>query len=429
MASIASFETMRASALTVMATRSQDQDLVAKVASQHGIGAREALLPRRRDGPAEHDQGAARTTAVARPGSCRVVPSFGWHPWFSHQLYDDITTSSSSAESTFVAAPTAAGETDQEAAQQQQQQQQHAAKKAHYQAVLSPPPHDDDFVALLPVPSPLSLFISATESKLRAHPVALVGEIGLDKAFRLPDDDRSRRDHPEATTTTTTTTRNEALTPGGREGRRLSPHRVAMRHQQAVLIAQLRLAGKLGKPVSVHGVQAHGVLFDTVSSCWKGHEKHVPSRREKRNVAPGAEEEEEEEEDEDEEATDNGEDSQRGPAGKPFPPRICLHSYSGPVEGLRQWLRPNIPATIYFSFSTAVNCGTESTSAKLDHVLRAVPADRILVESDLHVAGEAMDAALEDMYRRVCHVKGWGLEEGAGQIASNFESFIFGKRK
>ena len=54
------------------------------------------------------------------------------------------------------------------------------------------------------------------------------------------------------------------------------------------------------------------------------------------------------------------------------------------------------------------------------------PDDRILVESDLHVAGEAMDAALEAMYGKVCEVKGWELEEGIRRIGKNYEEFIFG---
>ncbi|EXV00956.1 TatD deoxyribonuclease family protein [Metarhizium robertsii] len=400
MRSITSLETMRASALVIMATRSQDQDLVAGVASMHGVKGRASL--RGRGGGCQNDgHGDAEAFSVSageepRPAvqrSCQVIPSFGWHPWFSHQLYDDVA-----AEPTYKPPPQppAADETDETVLL--------ATKKVHYQAVLKPSPQDDGFIASLPTPILLSSFISSTRTRLEAYPLALVGEIGLDRAFRLPQ----KWDSALAES------RDGALTPGGREGRLLSPYRVRAPHQEAIFRAQLRLAGETGRPVSIHGVQAHGILYDIVSHCWKGHEKHIPSRREKRMIAPGAED------DSDEEDADTV-------TGKPYPPRICLHSYSGPVEGLKQWFNPTNPATIYVSLSTAVNFGTISSRNKFPDIVRAVPDDRILVESDLDSAGEKMDAALEDMYRRVCEVKGWTLEDGILRVAKNLEAFIFGK--
>ncbi|OAA37450.1 Deoxyribonuclease, TatD [Metarhizium rileyi] len=400
MRSISALDTMRASAIVIMATRSQDQELVAEVASVHGVKGRANLLDR--EGAywkGSHDNSGLVSAAGEVPKhaalrSCQVIPSFGWHPWFSYQLYDDVA-----AEPTYIppAQSPTAGEVDETALL--------AAKKLHYQAVLAQPPKDDDFVASLPTPVSLSLFISSTRNRLERYPQALVGEIGLDKAFRLPQ----RWDAGSAES------RDDTLTPGGREGRLLSRYRVRMEHQNVILRAQLRLAGEAGRPVSLHGVQAHGILYDTVSDFWKGYEKHVPSKREKRLVARGAEDESD-----DEDAND--------PPEKPYPPRICLHSYSGPAQCLRQWLSPKIPAGIYVSVSTAVNFNTTSSRDKFADIVRAVPDDRILVESDLDCAGEKMDAALEDMYRRVCEVKGWTLEDGVLRIARNMEHFIFGKK-
>jgi len=164
-------------------------------------------------------------------------------------------------------------------------------------------------------------------------------------------------------------------------------------------------------------VQAPGILYDTVSACWKGHERHIPSRRERRMVAPGAEDQ------------DSDTDDAAREGGKPYPPRICLHSYSGTVEVLGQWMNPTNPSHVYVSFSSAVNLSTEAGRAKFPDVVRAVPDDRVLVESDLHMAGPGMDAALDDMYRRVCEAKGWPLDEGVRTIAKNFEDFIFGKSR
>ncbi|PHH75352.1 hypothetical protein CDD80_2449 [Ophiocordyceps camponoti-rufipedis] len=356
----AALPSMQAAALVIMATRAQDQHLVAQAVDVH---------------------------ARAR---CRLIPSFGWHPWFSHQLYDDEDPSP-----TFRLPEL---EDDVEAL--------HQAKKLHYRAVLIPAPEDDDFIRCLPTPTPLSSCIAETRARLRRHPHALIGEAGLDKAFRIP----RPWDAPSESS------RNVGLTPGGREGRLLSPHRVRMPHQQVILARQLRLAAAEGRPVSLHGVQAHGLLYQTISASWKGYERHVPSRRERRrNLAEAT-------------AYDSEDEIRSGPPPvTPFPPRICLHSYSGSVELLAQWMQPSVPADVFVSLSEAVNLGSDDDArAKLDPVIRAVPDDRILVESDLHEAGPSMDDALERMYRVVCAVKGWSLDHGVRRIGLNFRHFVFG---
>ncbi|AEO67038.1 uncharacterized protein THITE_2115774 [Thermothielavioides terrestris NRRL 8126] len=383
MSSVASISGMRARALAIMATRSQDQDLVASVAKQHMT----------------LDRAILGEASAAQHASGRVVPAFGWHPWFSYQLYDDMDHGGgASSGSTYDPAEPKAEQ-----------------KAKHYSAVLSPAP-DDGFMAALPDPIPLSRFIADTRRRVLEAGTALIGEIGLDKAFRLPwpwnEAAQSGRD--------------ETLTPGGREGRMLSPHHVKMAHQVQVLKAQLRLAGELGVAVSVHGVQAHGVLFDALASLWKGHEREVVSRRKQKLVAQGAEDFSSSSEDEGE-----GEDDAPRIAGKrykpkPFPPRVCLHSFSGSAQTLSQYLNPAIPVRVFFSFSTVINFSTAGGEGKVYEVMRTCPDDRLLVETDLHCAGEDMDRALEDVYRRACEIKGWSLEEGMERIRKNYEEFIFG---
>lgn len=371
MSSLAAIPNMSARVLTVMSTRAQDQDIIPSVASSQGIESPDAL-----------------TTTSSR----RILPAFGWHPWFSHHLYDD-TLPPEKATST--------PSTDRS-----------SGKVTHYKSVLTPSP-DEPFIASLPDPIPLSTYLPQLRSRLEAHPLALVGEVGLDKGFRLPvpwtDAEHSQRD--------------DGLTPGGREGRWLSPHRVSLPHQTGVLLAQLRLAGELGRACSVHGVQAHGALFDALRSLWRGYEREVVPKRKQKLVAKGAEDWG------DDGSDDGGEGNAEGRlevAAKPFPPRICLHSFSGPVQVLKQYLHPSIPAKIFFSFSVAINLSTEGGAGKFPDVVRACPDNRILVESDLHEAGERMDAMLEDMYRRVCKIKGWGLKEGVERIARNYEEYVFG---
>ncbi|KAI1184143.1 hypothetical protein F5B17DRAFT_413169 [Nemania serpens] len=391
MASIESIPAMKARVLTVMATRSEDQELVCEVASRHGV----------------HHGSTLSSTPPVASGQDRIIPSFGWHPWVSYQLYDD-TVSNPTYDGTL------------------------AGKTAHYDQVLAPAPssRDASFSDALCNPKPLSEFISETRRRLETSPLALVGEIGLDKAFRLPT----------AWTSAQEINREESLTPGGREGRRLSPYRVQITHQAAILRAQLELAGQMGRPVSVHGVQAHGILYDTIASCWKGHEKEVLSRRQKRQIAVGAEDFSS---DTDEYSAQDATIDRKNRAQKPtpapaaaaaaaggkatglFPPRICLHSYSGHIEQLKMYIRPSVPAKVYFSFSIAVNWGAGG-GEKTEEAIRAIPDDRLLVESDLHAAGEQMDNSLKEVCRKICQIKRWDLREGVERLGRNWREFILG---
>ncbi|TRX93089.1 hypothetical protein FHL15_005957 [Xylaria flabelliformis] len=385
MASIKSIPAMKARVLTVMSTRSQDQELVCEVAWNHGL----------------HDGKTLLSPSLLSTDQDRIVPSFGWHPWFSYQLYDDKASS-----------PTYDGTP--------------AGKIAHYDQVLAPAPSSKDvsFSNGLSEPRPLSEFLEETRRRLEKFPLALVGEVGLDKVFRLPTTWTSAEEEG----------REEGLTPGGREGRRLSPYRVQMAHQATILRAQLELAGRMGRAVSVHGVQAHGILYDTIASCWKGHEKEVLSRRQKRQIATGAEDFSDDTDDDSvhDITLDKGDnlpkptaDSGKKVGPRNFPPRICLHSYSGHVEQLKMYIHPRVPAKVYFSFSMAINWDTGG-GEKTEEAIRAIPDDRLLVESDLHVAGEQMDSSLAEVCRQICHIKGWSLREGVEILGKNWREFVLG---
>lgn len=344
MLSISAIPSMKARALTIMATRAQDQDLVAKVADELGVkGTNE--IP-------------------------KIVPCFGWHPWFSHQLFDESDYAGKDR-------------LDEE------------ERIAHYQAVLHPNPEDKEFLSALPEPTSLSAFLHETNDRLARYPLALVGEIGLDKTFRIPE---------------------AGLSEHNEQRKRLSPYRVDMEHQKKVLKAQLHLAGKLGRAVSIHGVQAHGILFETLQETWKGHERKVLSRRDMKLLQnPG-----------DAYLSDGMEEHENtDKTSRLFPPRVCLHSYSGPVGPAKQYLHQSIPAEIFFSFSTVVNFSNSGPS-KAEEIIKFLPDDRILVESDIHTAGNKMDDLLEDIIRRICDLKGWSLEHGIQQLKRNWNRFVFG---
>ncbi|QKD59965.1 uncharacterized protein FOBCDRAFT_53611 [Fusarium oxysporum Fo47] len=350
--SVSELLSMKSRAVAIMATRTQDQPLIASIAKSHGV-----------KGPGCLSQD--KTTVIA---------GYGRHPWFCHELFDDSSET-----------PTYVPSDDVE-----------DAKAQHYKAVLSPGPIDPAFWGDLPIPIALSTFIAETRARLIEDPCAMVGEIGIDKPFRLPMQWTDPKPDPDPD-----------RTPGGRQRRPLSQHRINLTHQKAVFMAHLKLAGELGRPVSVHGVQVHGILYDALTKCWKGHELRGRRSRDKEKKEGKAEQ-------------------QPGDAPKPYPPRICLHSFSGKSDAVKQYLKPYIPAKIFFSFSKTNNLRSDEERKKAEDAINIVPDNRVLVESDLHTAGQRMDNELEEMYRVICEVKGWGLDEGIGKIADNYREFVFG---
>lgn len=353
MHSVADLPTMKARAVAIMATRTQDQFIVTEIVSANGV----------------------RERGVFPQDTTTVIAGYGRHPWFSHEIYDDTAETTTFEPS---------GDSE-------------VFKEQHYKAVLTPAPKDPAFWNDLPMPIPLSAVISDMGARLAADPLAIVGEIGLDKSFRLP-----MQWEPEAKSV-----RDPSRTPGGRERRPLSPHRIQMSHQKAILMAQLKLAGEFGRAVSVHGVQVHGVLYDLLTSCWKGHE--IKGRRAQQK-----------------QRKESGEPDENNTGSKPYPPRICLHSFCGKSDAVKQYLKPSFPAQIFFSFSKTNNLASEDARAKTADAISVVPDNRILVESDLHTAGERMDSELEAVCRAICDIKGWNLDAGVSRMASNYHDFVFG---
>lgn len=380
--SIETIRNMKARALTVMATRAEDQELVTTAAQKYGVNSADP---------------------TQWPKEQCIVPCFGWHPWFAHQMYIDDESESTNGDSR--ASSSLTGD----------------AKVAHYQKVLQPArpdplsTEDRDIFLSLPDPTSFSDFIASTKEYLSQHPYALVGEIGLDRSFRIPESWNNNQD--------LWSKRDKSLTPGGREGRRLTPFRCGPQHQKAIFKKQLQLAAEMSRAVSVHGVQAHGLVFESLSEMWKGHEKTVLSKREKKKQGvdhPSVNIEDE---------ADQQSEKSKVKTSPPYPPRICLHSYSGNASNFKQYLNPAIPAHIFASFSTAINLSDaldEETPAAFVELVKSVPDHMLLVESDLHTAGDEMDRRLEDIVRRICVIKGWSLDEGVRKLGQNWRTFVFG---
>ncbi|KAI0081089.1 Metallo-dependent hydrolase [Panus rudis PR-1116 ss-1] len=171
------------------------------------------------------DQSLVRDLAKANPD--RVTPCFGYHPWFSHWIALDPSKS----------------------------------KEEHYRSLFldnSNTQNTDAFerlVALLPPPISLTAILSELRQNLTDFPNAMLGEVGLDRACRIPFVAPSDPPYVE----------NESR-------RELSPFTIPLSHQLAVLEAQLELAVQLKRNVSVHSVksqQATTELLDKMKAKYR----------------------------------------------------------------------------------------------------------------------------------------------------------------
>jgi Tat protein secretion system quality control protein TatD with DNase activity len=176
----------------------------------------------------EGDQSKVAALARARPD--RIVPAFGYHPWWTHRI--SLSTSSGTTPD-------------------------HAT---HYRSLFlpesSPPPSAEleaAFARLLPtLPQPISLadILADVRAHLDEFPSAMLGEVGIDRAARIPfaNGDPSN---------------------GGNHARALSPFSTPFAHQLAILEAQLALAVEMRHNVSLHSVKAPAqtlALFDRMAA-------------------------------------------------------------------------------------------------------------------------------------------------------------------
>ncbi|KAF9454177.1 Metallo-dependent hydrolase [Macrolepiota fuliginosa MF-IS2] len=167
----------------------------------------------------QSDQGLVRSLATANPS--KIVPCFGYHPWFSHCIAID----------------------------------QSISKEEHYKRLLlgsqkgDKSEYQETFTSLLsnlPTPRPLDEVLNEMRQNLSDFPTAMVGEIGLDRSFHIPYDYHT--------------------TP-----RELTPFTVPFDHQLAIVEAQMDLAVELGRNVSLHSVKSQQATVDLLDRLNKKH--------------------------------------------------------------------------------------------------------------------------------------------------------------
>lgn len=176
-------------------------------------------------------------------------------------------------------------------------------------------------------------WLAELEVLLLDHPSAIVGEIGLCKMARW--------------------TRQYEL---GKAA--------ALEIQRQVFKQQMQLAARLRRPVSVHCVNQHGALISVLKDLMEGG-TNLDCR-------------------------------------SSLPPAIGMHSFTGTAHQAKELLKieedfmsgkPNTSPIFFFGFSQSVNCvmtTSEKARRKGREAVRSIPADRLLVESDVHASKDLL---------------------------------------
>lgn len=104
----------------------------------------------------------------------------------------------------------------------------------------------DDILPTLPLPRSLNDILEEIGHNLSIFPNAMVGEVGMDRSFRVPYDFHERP-------------------------RRYTPFTVPIDHQITILEAQLDLAIELKRNVSIHSVHLQQATVDLLNRLAKKH--------------------------------------------------------------------------------------------------------------------------------------------------------------
>jgi Tat protein secretion system quality control protein TatD with DNase activity len=123
-----------------------------------------------------------------------------------------------------------------------------SSKEEHYRALfLDPKMSSEEHVTILnellphlPDPLPLTEVLQSLRQDLLSHSVSLLGEVGLDRSFRVSFDYHANP-------------------------RRLTPFTIPIAHQLEILEAQLALAVELRRCISMHSVKSHAVTIELLN--------------------------------------------------------------------------------------------------------------------------------------------------------------------
>ncbi|KAF9270711.1 Metallo-dependent hydrolase [Marasmius fiardii PR-910] len=157
------------------------------------------------------DQPLVRSLALSYPD--KVIPCFGYHPWFTHRISLESVASS---------------------------------KENHYRTLFLPKDENeskvlDELLESLPDPITIDDVLVDLRRNLEDFPNAMLGEVGLDRSFRIAYDYFA-------------------------SPRKLTPFTIPLDHQLAILKAQIDVAIELRRNISLHSVKSHKATMDLLSS-------------------------------------------------------------------------------------------------------------------------------------------------------------------
>ncbi|KAJ9474620.1 putative deoxyribonuclease [Pseudozyma hubeiensis] len=294
--------------LVCMATNARDQGMVAELASRHPT---------------------------------KVIPCFGWHPWFAHHisLLDPPPNKAKHYHDLFSIPDTFSDEGKR--------------GKEELEAIWDQ----------LPDPISLKSVCQGIRTQFDRFPNALLGEVGIDRAFRIPR--RAWNYDPHRTETDTTLPK-------------LTKLKTPQTHQLSVLRAQIDVALQYGRNVSLHSVQAAGLTVDLLTSL-----------RNEDISAFGA-------------------------------VRVSLHSCTLDNNVVRSITKKH--ANVYVGFSSTIN--RKQIAAR--ECLGSVDRSRALMESDYHTV-KGIPGYLVEANDYFAQLHGLSPEAAAQQLRSNWETFYSGR--
>ncbi|UZJ52065.1 hypothetical protein CBS101457_001385 [Exobasidium rhododendri] len=288
----------------------------------------------------------------------KVIPAFGYHPWFVHLISD----------------------------------QKYVDTKDHYRHLFKDEKAADQLEALLPgLPEPITLsnILSNLRSNLEKHPNALLGEVGIDRAFRLPCNPKGWTRGPDDYANTHSLALRE---------RPLTDLNTPMYHQIYVIKKQIAIAIELGRSISFHSVRAGGAtisLFDDLKKEFPSKEQGLNKKQRRLLQNDQAKEGDEE---------DIAESTRM--QNRCFEDiNVDLHSCTLSPTMISQLQKKH--RNLYVSFSIAIN---ERQKDLHDQLLACDPT-RLLIESDYHSA-EELGVKCWQMVRLAADVLGDRLPTG-----------------
>jgi Tat protein secretion system quality control protein TatD with DNase activity len=241
-----------------------------------------------------------------------------------------------------------------------------ASTDTHYRNVLTSKQDDEleEMIQALSAPFSYDTWYPNLRQHLLDHPHALVGEVGIDRSARL--------------------------LPGGTfdwHGKKPTSVQTTIEHQLAILDIQCKLARELNRGISVHCVQGQGHLL----SYLQAQAKNFSGRQLKKfKVAPHT-------------------------------LRMCLHSFGGAPATIKQFLELK-GHEIFVSFSVVINARL-IPAKKLMELIKVVPEDRLLIESDLNTP-VGMDQCMVEITKIVAEARGWSIKQVVETTHKNWLRFV-----